>query len=85
MKYKHELMSKNGLTIMMMARDLLGESIGSKMKTVAEYQEQTQMGRGTIQQALKFLQQNEAISITSRGHLGTIITDIDEKKVMGNC
>ncbi len=80
-QYKKQLMSKNGRVTMLLAREMIGYHEGYRIKTVGEYAESFGMGRGTVQSALKFLQEAEAIGLESRGHLGTYIDKIDYKKL----
>lgn len=80
-QYKKQLMSKNGRVTMLLAREMLGYHEGYRIKTIGEYSESFGMGRGTVQSALKFLQEAEAIKLESKGHLGTYIDRIDYKKL----
>jgi len=79
--YKNKLMSKNGRVIILLAREMLTYYKGDKIKTVSEYVENFSSARGTIQTALKFLQEIHAIDLISRGQLGTFIVKIDYKKL----
>ncbi|QNO13434.1 transporter substrate-binding domain-containing protein [Alkalicella caledoniensis] len=80
-QFKTKLLSKNGIAIMSLAREMLMLDIGDRTKTVDQYTETFGLGRGTIQLALKFLQTENAIKLESRGHLGTYIVAIDYKKL----
>lgn len=53
-----------------------------EIKTVAELAEIYETARGTIQSAIKFLKEEEAITLESRGHLGTFIKEIDYIKLL---
>ncbi|GAA0182256.1 GntR family transcriptional regulator YhfZ [Clostridium sediminicola] len=79
--YKKKLMSKNGRVTMVLAREMLTYYEGDRIRTVGEYAEIFDTARGTVQSALKFLQQIEAIALESRGHLGTYIVKIDYRKL----
>lgn len=79
--YKTKLMSKNGHVAMLLARELISCEIGDRIKTVGEYTDDFKTGRGTVQAALKFLQDEGAISIDSRGRLGTYIVNLDYEKL----
>lgn len=79
--YKKQMMSKNGRVTMLLAREMLSYYQGYRINTVGEYAESFAMGRGTVQAALKFLQETGAIKLESRGHLGTYIDRIDYEKL----
>lgn len=74
---KGKLMSKNGRVAMLLARELLTYNIGDRIRTVEEYTEKFEMGRGTVQAALNLLQEERAIRLDRRGRLGTYIVGID--------
>ncbi|HYE82761.1 MAG TPA: GntR family transcriptional regulator YhfZ [Clostridia bacterium] len=80
-QYKKQLMSKNGRVTMLLAREMMSYHEGYRIKTIGEYSESFGMGRGTVQSALRFLQEAEAIKLESKGHLGTYIDQIDYKKL----
>lgn len=79
--YKVELLSKNGRTSIMIAKEMLIYNEGDRIKTVGQYSEMFNTGRGTVQAAFKFLQEIKAIYLESRGHLGTYIMNIDYEKL----
>ena len=80
-QYKNKLMSKNGIAIISLAREMFTLDVGDRIKTVEQYSETLCLGRGTIHTALKFLQKEKAITLESKGHLGTYINFIDYKKL----
>lgn len=80
-KYKNKLMSKNGIAIVSLAREIFTLNIDDRIQTVEQFSEALSLGRGTIHTALKFLQKEKAITLESRGHLGTYINFIDYKKL----
>lgn len=73
MNYHKELLSKNGATIMALAKEFLSCRTGDKIPTVSEFCEKVGLARGTIQNSIKFLQKNNAIELEARGHLGTFL------------
>jgi len=77
--YKKKLMSKNGKVTIQLAREMLTNQDGDRIGTVGEYAKRFNTARGTVQSALKFLQEIGAIGLESRGHLGTYIIKIDYK------
>lgn len=74
-----QLMHKNGIAVMKLSREIITLQVGDRLNTVAEYAESFEIARGTVQQAIKFLEQNNAIMLEPRGHLGTFINFIDYK------
>lgn len=82
MDVKNKLMQKNGIIAVTLARELLSKDVGDRILTVAQLAEKYSTARGTIQSALKFLQDYEAISLEPRGHLGTFITSINYIKLL---
>jgi len=78
---KSNLMQKNGIVAMSLAREFLGMSVGDRLETVAAYSEKFQMARGTVQAALELIKTSGAIDVRPRGHLGTFISFIDYKKL----
>lgn len=82
MDLKDKLMQKNGIIAVTLAREFLSNEVGDRILTVAQLAEKYSTARGTIQCALKFLQDYEAISLEARGHLGTFITSINYIKLL---
>lgn len=81
MSIKTELMQKNGLVAMKLARELETMQAGARIDTIAEYSEKYKTARGTVQSAIKLLEQYGAIKLEHKGHLGTFITYIDYKVI----
>jgi hypothetical protein len=79
MDIKMQLMQKNGIVAIKLARELMTMAVGDRISTVAGYAEKYDSARGTVQSALKLLEEHKAISLEPRGHLGTFISFIDYK------
>lgn len=77
MKYRKMLYSKNGISTMMLAQLFLGLQIGERIPTVSELNDKIDLARGTIQNSIKLLQEQKAIKLESRGHLGTFLVNKD--------
>jgi hypothetical protein len=77
MDIKLQLMQKYGLVTIKLAREFITMSIGDRINTIAEYSAKYETARGTVQAALKLLEDNKAVQIEPRGHLGTFITYIN--------
>ncbi|WP_032122557.1 GntR family transcriptional regulator YhfZ [Clostridium amazonitimonense] len=82
MDLKAKLMQKNGYMAMTLAKEFIAKDIEDRIETIANLAEKHNTARGTIQSALKFLQEYKAICLESRGHLGTFITYIDYGKLL---
>lgn len=72
---------KNGLAIMMLARDLICMKEGDRMTPISEYSEQLGVSRWTIQMAIKFLLENDCMVFEKHGTLGTYVYQIDVEKL----
>ncbi len=79
MSIKTELLQKNGLVAMKLARELATMQVGARINTIAEYSEKYRTARGTVQSAIKLLEQYGAIRLEHKGHLGTFIDFLDYK------
>lgn len=71
------LFSKNGLSTRQLAQMLIPVQEGERIPTVTEIHEETQLARGTIQNAIKLLQSSGAITLEARGHLGSYLVKKD--------
>lgn len=67
------LFSKNGLSTRKLANLLLAFQEGDRIPTVTELNDQIQLARGTVQNAIKLLQQCGAVELESHGKSGTIL------------
>ena len=79
MNYNNQLMSKNGLAVLSLAKALLKYKVGDRTPTVTELSEKLNISRGTAQSAIKTLQNNNAIHIVSKGHLGSYVIEKNDK------
>ena len=59
--------SRNLMTVQLVARDLLTRGPGDRIPTALQYQHLTGVGSGTVQKALRTLQSTGAVSLRSRG------------------
>jgi hypothetical protein len=77
MDIKEQLMQKNGLAAVKLARELITMKEGDRINTIAEYSARYETARGTVQSALKLIEDHKAVSIEARGHLGSFISSIN--------
>lgn len=71
------LYSKNGLAARYIARELIDIEVGQRIPRVSDFTDKLSLGRGTVQGALKLLEDMRAIRLESRGHLGTFLLKRD--------
>lgn len=74
---KETFYQKKGLAIEKVAAELFLLSKDDRMPIISELQEKYDLSRGTVQNALSFLKEIDAIETESKGHLGTYIKKID--------
>lgn len=79
------LYQKTGVTISMLALNLMSKNAGDRIPSISVYQEEFGVSRGTIQNAFNYLKEIEAIQLKHQGHLGTYIEGIDYIKLQENC
>ena len=77
MTYQQNLMSKNGLATMALAKEFIKYEIGDRVPTVSEFTDSLGFARGTIQNALKNMTLSNAITVESKGHLGSYLIKKD--------
>ena len=76
------LFSKNGLSTRKLANLLITYEEGDRIPTVTELNDEIRLARGTVQNAIKLLQQCGAVELESHGKSGTILKRRDVKKLL---
>ena len=79
------LYQKIGVTISKMALALLSKNVGDRIQPISQYQEELGVSRGTVQNALNYLKECGAITLTHHGHQGTYIASVNYGKLQENC
>ncbi|KAF0222936.1 MAG: hypothetical protein FD133_1321 [Erysipelotrichaceae bacterium] len=79
---KNLIMNKNGIVSMTLAKIIIQLKVGDRIPTFSELSEQTNVARGTLQNAMKLLQTTNAVTLESRGHLGTFLMDRNMKLLL---
>ena len=79
------LYQKIGVTIEKLALDLLSKNVGDRIQPISQYQEDFAVSRGTIQNAIRYLEEAGAVNSTHHGHQGTYIAGLDYGKLQENC
>lgn len=72
---------KIGIAVNRLAQDLLSRLEGDRIPSISAYQEKLQVSRGTIQNGLNYLKDSGAVTLVSRGHLGTFIEHLDYRRL----
>ncbi|MCL6580929.1 MAG: GntR family transcriptional regulator [Firmicutes bacterium] len=72
-----DFVTKNARAAMRIAQDLLEARPGDRLSPVAEYAARLGVGRGTVQAALRLLQDSGAVRLVPRGHMGTFVERVD--------
>ncbi|WP_230501075.1 GntR family transcriptional regulator YhfZ [Sutcliffiella rhizosphaerae] len=73
LKNDYGLYSKRGLILQKLAEKLLFVEVNERIPKIEDLSIDLQVGRGTIQTSLQRLVELKAISLESRGHLGTYL------------
>lgn len=76
------LLSKNGQAALALAREFMKFPIGEKVPTVTEFCEKLNLSRGTVQNSLKLLTDNQAIKLASRGHMGSYLIQKNTRSLL---
>jgi DNA-binding transcriptional ArsR family regulator len=74
-------LTRAGAAAVGLARMLLVEHPGSRLPTVSEYAARLGVGLGTVQRALRMLEEGGAVELEARGRLGTYLTAIDRARL----
>lgn len=73
------LVTKNAFAIEFISRYFISTEEGSKILTISQFEELIPVARGTIQNSIKILTESKAVTIQSRGKLGSFLTAKDSK------
>ena len=73
MNMPYNLVTKNAHTVRELAKYFITVEENSRIVTVSEFESMIDTARGTIQNSLKVLSEANAITLVSRGHLGTFL------------
>ena len=72
-----KFLMKKGQVINAIASDFLKKSVGDKVSSISEYQEELEVARGTVQNAISYLKNEGAFKLISKGHQGSFISEIN--------
>lgn len=82
MDIKKILLSKNGQATLALAREFMKFPIGEKVPTVTELCDKLKLSRGTVQNSLKLLTDNQAIKLASKGHMGSYLIQKNTRSLL---
>ncbi|HHY35705.1 MAG TPA: GntR family transcriptional regulator [Firmicutes bacterium] len=74
---RQSLLSKRGIVATHLAKELLKSRVGDRIPRIADYAIQFHVGHGTVQAALKTLEEIGAVRLEPRGQKGTHIEAIE--------
>lgn len=77
----NEMYQKTGIAVNRLAQELLARKKGDRILSISEYQEKLGVSRGTVQNSLNYLKDHKAVSLVSRGHMGTFIEALDYRRL----
>lgn len=72
-----KFIKKEGLALVSMARYLIGEHPGNRLKTIDELSDDFGISVGVVQHALKRLEADGSIVVERRGRNGTLLVDLN--------
>jgi hypothetical protein len=75
------LLTRQGDAAIRIARELISLSRGERIPRVQDYARKLQIGNGTVQAALHFLENAGAIKLASAGHKGTYLVEVDYQRL----
>lgn len=67
---------------MFLAKKYFLLSSGDRVPTVEEFCKESNISQGTMQSAINILKEDGAINTVSRGHLGTFVENVNQKKLL---
>lgn len=74
-------LTSTGAAVQKLALEILSTAPGERLATIAFYSSKFKLGRGTIQLALNYLEEQGAVKLERRGHLGTFVVAVDYNKL----
>jgi hypothetical protein len=75
--FDERFLTRNGLAARRLAVLMLNHEPDTRLPRVRDFAEELGVGNGTVQAALRLLENAEAIETTARGHLGTFLVRSD--------
>ena len=82
MTVNEELLNKNALAVIKLSAALGRYRSGDRLPKISDLAREIQLSVGTTQYGLNFLREKDAISVTTKGHMGTFINRINYEKLL---
>jgi len=79
---KYAYMQKNGIAVTKIANYLLTCQVGDRINSIREFAKNYDVGHGTVQTAIDYLESVGACLITKNGNKGSFLTAIDHHKLI---
>lgn len=79
---KYAYMQKNGIVVTKIANYLLTCQVGDRIKSVREFAKNYEVGHGTVQTAIDYLESIGTCLITKNGNKGSFLAAIDHQKLI---
>lgn len=79
MKRNDRMLTKFGYAAQEIAKRMVELEIGERIPRISDLADEFGMGRGTVQEAFRILENNGAIKLVSRGNLGTYILEKNQR------
>jgi hypothetical protein len=75
------LLTRQGDAAIRIARELISLRRGERIPRVQDFARKLQIGNGTVQAALHFLENAGAVKLASAGHKGTYLVEVDYQRL----
>lgn len=80
-----KLLQKKGRIVAQIAAELLGKKVDDRFMSIMYYQEKYGASQGTIQNAINFLKEKDAIQLKNKGYQGSYIKAINYDILLDYC
>ncbi|SIR04833.1 Helix-turn-helix domain-containing protein [Alkalispirochaeta americana] len=74
-----------GQTLVKLAEDMLGRAEGDRIESVSGYSRRLSVAVGTVQKALKELEDLRAVVLQGKGHMGSFVKNINYDRLYSIC
>jgi len=82
MTANEELLNKNALAVIKLSGALGRYRGGDRLPRISDLAREIQLSVGTTQYGLNFLREKDALSVTTKGHMGTFINKLNYEKLL---
>ena len=82
MTVNEELLNKNALAVIKLSGTLGRYRSGDRLPRICDLAREMRLSVGTTQYGLNYLRERDAVSVTTKGHMGTFINRINYEKLL---